>query len=98
MVCQQKIQLTLLALVRTLETIVDYCRERLDRCESKVERDEININQLTPSGSTPDAVHDQIVQLKVRQIFFVGVRESHIQDCACSRRTSYTLNTVEFAY
>ena len=44
---------------------MDYCKERLDGCESAVERDEINMNQLTPSGSTPEAVHEQIVLLKV---------------------------------
>ena len=54
---------------RTLETIVDYCKERLNECESSIERDEINMNQLTPSGSTPEAVHEQIVLLKVRLEF-----------------------------
>ncbi|CAB4045423.1 Hypothetical predicted protein, partial [Paramuricea clavata] len=50
--------------IRTMETIVDYCKERLDHCESSVERDDINMNQLAPSGSTPEAVHKQIVLLK----------------------------------
>lgn len=50
---------------RTLETIVDYCQERLDSCQSSVERDEVNMNQLAHSGSTPEAVHEQIVLLKV---------------------------------
>ena len=48
---------------------MDYCKERLDHCESSVERDEINMNQLRPSGSTPEAVHEQIVLLKVRLEF-----------------------------
>ena len=61
--------IVLIILFRTMETIVDYCKERLDHCESSVERDEINMNQLTPSGSTPEAVHGQIVLLKVRLQF-----------------------------
>ena len=61
--------IVLIILFRTMETIVDYCKERLDHCESSVERDEINMNQLTPSGSTPEAVHEQIVLLKVRLEF-----------------------------
>ena len=61
--------IVLIILFRTMETIVDYCKERLDHCESSVERDEINMNQLTPSGSTPEAVHEQIVLLKVRLQF-----------------------------
>ena len=44
---------------------MDYCQERLDSCQSSVERDEVNMNQLTPSGSIPEAVHEQIVLLKV---------------------------------
>ena len=51
--------------VRTYETIVEYCKERLDDCETKAEHDEVSMSQLTPSGSTPGAVHDQIVILKV---------------------------------
>ena len=51
----------LISAFRTLETIVDYCQERLDSCQSSVERDEVNMNQLTPSGSIPEAVHEQIV-------------------------------------
>jgi hypothetical protein len=61
--------IVLIILFRTMETIVDYCKERLDHCESTVERDEINMNQLTPSGSTPEAVHEQVVLLKVRLEF-----------------------------
>jgi hypothetical protein len=61
--------IVLIILFRTMETTVDYCKERLDHCESSVERDEINTNQLTPSGSTPEAVHEQIVLLKVRLEF-----------------------------
>ncbi len=48
---------------------MDYCKERLNECESSIERDEINMNQLTPSGSAPEAVHEQIVLLKVRLEF-----------------------------
>ncbi|XP_028414728.1 nuclear anchorage protein 1-like isoform X2 [Dendronephthya gigantea] len=54
--------------IRTVETIVDYCKEKLVICESSVERDEVNMNQLTPSGSTPDAVHEQIVLLKICEV------------------------------
>ena len=61
--------IVLIILFRTMETIVDYGKERLDHCESSVERDEINMNQLAPSGSTPEAVHEQIVLLKVRLEF-----------------------------
>ena len=53
---------------------MDYCKERLDHCESSVERDDINMNQLTPSGSTPEAVHGQIVLLKVRLEFQLNMR------------------------
>ena len=44
---------------------MDYCQEKLSNSESAVERDEVNMTQLTPSGSIPDAVHEQIVLLKV---------------------------------
>ena len=63
--CFENINSCLISAFRTLETIVDYCQERLDSCQSSVERDEVNMNQLTPSGSIPEAVHEQIVLLKV---------------------------------
>ena len=40
----------------------------LDDINEVAVRDEVNMNQLTPSGATPEAVHEQIVLLKVRCI------------------------------
>lgn len=54
-----------------------YCKERLDVSLYCVEQDEVIIKQLSPPGSSPQAVHEQIAILHVR-LYFIIIRLQHV--------------------